>query len=71
MKKPLILLFLLLLSIGGFFAYKSASKIAPFYSQLTQNRVGTETDLQEKEQKNAHFVGSSKCIGCHADNHKS
>ena len=71
MKKTLIFTLFTILTIGLFLTYSETSKIIPFYSQLTQNRVGTETDLQKYEQKNAHFVGSSKCAECHEDNHKS
>ena len=70
MKKILYFILFLLLSIGGIFTYKSAEKIVPFYSQITQNRAGTEVNQQKDAQKDAHFVGSSKCIECHEDNHK-
>jgi hypothetical protein len=33
-------------------------KITPYYTQLTQPRVGLNLDLQPKAQKEATFVGS-------------
>ena len=45
-------------------------KIAPYYSQLTKNRVGLNVDLQSSSQKEAHFVGSSKCKECHKEQFK-
>ena len=56
--------------IGGYFVYIKSSKFLPFYTQLTQNRVGTEVNLQPKEQQNASFVGSSRCVKCHHSNYK-
>jgi len=70
--KKIFILIIVIIAIGAsFFAYKDALKILPFYSQLTQTRVSTETNLQVNEQRDAHFVGSSKCVECHEDNHKS
>jgi hypothetical protein len=57
--------------IGGFYIYNKSVKFLPFYSQLTQNRVGTEQNLQPKDQKDATFVGSSTCIECHKENYNS
>lgn len=71
MKKKLLFLLFLIFLVLGFILYNSMSNILPFYSQLTQDRVGTEVNLQTPSQENAHFVGSSKCIECHEDNHKS
>ena len=45
------------------------NKVYPFYKQLTQTHVGTSTDLQPKEQKQAHFVGANKCEECHKEKH--
>jgi len=44
-------------------------KITPYYSQLTKTRVGLSVDLQPKDQKDAHYVGSKKCKECHKDNY--
>ena len=55
--------------VVGFTVYKNTEKIIPFYAQLIHDRVGTEVDLQNNDQKKAHFVGSSKCIECHKENH--
>jgi len=71
MKKILLSLVILILIVAGYFGYINASKILPFYQQLTQERVGVERDLQEDSQKQAHFVGADKCKECHEDNHKS
>ena len=71
MKKLLIRLTLFAIIIAAYFLYETGSKLLPFYSQLSQNRVGTEVDLQNDTQKNAHFVGASKCKECHKENHKS
>lgn len=71
MKKLFIFLALSILVISAYFLYSSTSKFLSFYPQLTKNRVGTELNLQSISQQNAHFVGSSKCIQCHEDNHQS
>jgi len=46
------------------------TKILPYYSQLSQDRVGTEIDLQNADMKDAKFVGSKKCEECHSDKHQ-
>ena len=51
MKIVLIYITLTVIFIGGYFVYEEASKILPFYEQLTQERVGTKIDLQTDEQK--------------------
>ena len=71
MKKLLKFIVIAVVIVGVYLTYLEVSKFLPFYSQLTQSRVGTEVNLQTKEQKVAHFVGSSKCIECHEENHKS
>ncbi len=71
MKKVLSIIAILAISIIVYLAYNEGSKFLPFYAQLTQNRVGTEINLQTKEQKDAHFVGADKCMKCHEDNYKS
>ncbi len=48
-----------------------ASKIIPFYDQLTKTRDGNGIDLQNKQQKKADLVGSSKCLECHEDKHQA
>ncbi len=68
MKKFLILI-LVLLSIG-YLGYENGGKLLPFYGQLTQDRVGVKVNLQDKMQKDASFVGSSKCIECHKNKHE-
>jgi hypothetical protein len=70
MKKKLLITLIAIIAVVGIFAYKEASKILPFYVQLTQERVGTEIDLQSKDQKDAHFVGSKKCQECHDGEHQ-
>ena len=67
MKK--ILWILLMLIIASLLAWIFLPKITPYYSQLTQARVGLNADLQPKEQKEAEFVGSSRCLKCHKDEH--
>ena len=69
MKKALIYFTLIFIVVGGYFSYDKLHKIYPFYTQLTQDRVGTQVDLQNEEQRDAHFVGSNKCIKCHKDKH--
>ena len=71
MKKTLIYITLIIVVAGGYFSYEQLRKIYPFYIQLTQDRVGVKVDLQNLEQKNAHFVGSDKCIECHKENHSA
>ena len=69
MKKIFFVIFLIILIALGYFTYKEGAKFLPFYEQLTQDRVGNEVDLQNKEQKQAHFVGSKACQNCHDDKH--
>ena len=64
MKKISILLFVVFWAIIG---WLNLPKLAPYYQQLTQERVGTRMDLQPLSQKKSHFVGSSKCQECHAE----
>ena len=71
MKKTLLFLVSILTFTALYFTYINAKKILPFYTQLTKVRAGTEVDLQNKDQKSAHYVGSSKCVECHKDEHKS
>lgn len=71
MKKIVLFIVLLAAIIITTLLNKGSLKFISFYPQLTQERVGTEVNLQSNSQKEAHFVGSSKCIECHEDNHKS
>ena len=71
MKKILLFFLFIIVIIGSTIIYSGTLKFLPFYSQLSQNRVGTEINLQEESQKEAHFVGSSKCVDCHEKNHRS
>ncbi len=56
---------------GGYIGYKNAAKLFPFYQQLTQERVGSVVDLQGVDQREASFVGASKCAQCHKEKHKA
>ena len=69
MKKILFALLSILLLVIAFVAYKQTAKILPFYTQLTQDHVGTEVDLQTPQQQKAHYVGEAKCLECHKDQH--
>ncbi len=70
MKRNLIALVTLIIVVGGFLIYQEGTKVFPFYAQLSQERVGSEIDLQNTEQKEAHFVGAAKCQDCHKENHE-
>ena len=69
MKKVFLYAVLVLVLAGIYVAYKNTAKALPFYEQLTQTRVGNTVDLQNDDQKEAYFVGSSKCVECHKENH--
>lgn len=71
MKKVLIYLLLGVALTGGYIVYEKTAKALPFYGQLTQTRVDNTVDLQGRDQKEAHFVGSSKCVECHKENHSA
>ena len=71
MKKVLSIFVILAISIVVFLVYNEGSKFVPFYSQLSQDRIGTEVNLQDDAQKDAYFVGANKCVECHEENHKS
>jgi len=71
MKKALVYLALIIALLVGYFAYAQLHKVYPFYAQLTQERVGTNVDLQNAAQQKAHFVGSDKCKECHKENHSA
>ena len=58
-KKIIYSALLLIIIILVTIAYKNMAKIYPFYSQLTQEHVGTAVDLQGKDQKDAHFIGAA------------
>lgn len=69
MKKLIFSIFLISSAVSGYIFYQSSAKMMPYYLQLTQQRVGSEVDLQGLEQKNAQFVGSGKCLKCHEEEH--
>ena len=71
MKKLLLYILLITLFTAGYFTYVNGAKIFPFYEQLSKNRVGSEIDLQNDDQKTAQFVGAAKCAQCHKENHKA
>jgi nitrate/TMAO reductase-like tetraheme cytochrome c subunit len=60
---------LLITSIISTIAWFNLPKIAPYYAQMTKERLGLHVDLQPKAQKEAHFVGSSECKTCHKEEH--
>lgn len=68
MKKFIYFILIILVLFVGYFAYTNGAKIYPFYSQLTQTHVGTALDLQDNAQKEAHYVGATKCKKCHKEN---
>ncbi len=65
MKKFLYYVLFIAVFVVGYFGYKNLSKIYPYYSQLTKDRVAMQVDLQSEAQKNAEFVGADKCKECH------
>lgn len=71
MKKTLLALTFIAVLAISYIAYINAAKILPFYFQLTQERVGSNIDLQNKDQKMAHYVGSTKCRECHKDKYNT
>ena len=71
MKKIFIFMITMVIILIGIGIYQKTSKLIPFYNQLSQERVGTEVDLQSASQKEAHFVGAAKCQECHKENHKA
>ncbi|HFQ62210.1 MAG TPA: hypothetical protein ENK39_07945 [Epsilonproteobacteria bacterium] len=68
MKRIFIIIFLLL-SLVATIIWFNLPKITPYYIQLTKPRIGLNLDIQPQVQKEAHFVGSSKCIECHEEEH--
>ena len=65
-----VLLAILGLIVAGFIGWQLFKpKIAPYYAQLTRPHVGLAVDLQPKEQKGAHYVGSAKCRECHKEHY--
>ena len=69
MKKIIAYILVILFIFISYEGYINLSKIYPFYSQLTQEHVGVEVDLQNSDQKKATFVGSKKCKKCHEENY--
>ncbi len=70
MKKILLGLLFLLLTILSII-WLNLPKITPYYTQLTQPRVGLNLDLQPQAQKRANFIGSIKCQECHEENYSN
>ena len=68
--KRIGIIILLLLTLVAIIIWFNLPKITPYYMQLTKARVGLNMDLQPLSQKEAHFVGSSKCTECHKEEHK-
>ncbi len=66
MKKVIYIIVIISIIIVAWFFIP---KIAPYYPQLTKERVGLSKDLQPKEQKDATYVGSQSCKKCHEDNY--
>lgn len=60
---------LLIVLVVGYAIYNKASKVMPYYDQLTQPRVGVDVDLQDDAQKDATFVGAATCKECHQEKH--
>jgi len=69
MKKLLFIISLLIFSVGAYLLYDKTAKFIPYVGQLTQEHVGVEVDLQNADQKKAHFVGQAKCAECHKEQH--
>jgi hypothetical protein len=65
MKKILYSTIAGIIIIGIYIAYTNIPKIYPYYEQLTRNHIGVSADLQNDDQKQAHYVGSDKCKDCH------
>ena len=53
------------------FIYTNGKKIAPYYDQITADRVGLNKDLQIDDQKEAHYVGAAACKKCHDKKYNS
>ncbi len=70
MKKIIYSFLIALILISAYIGYTHLPKIYPYYEQLTRNRVGAAVDLQNKDQKKAHFVGSETCKDCHKNKFK-
>ena len=74
--KPIKLLLILISSVLitllglGIYAYIKEGKLLSQYSQLSKERIRTHVDLQSKQQKEAHYVGSKKCAECHEDQYE-
>ena len=67
--RRILSLFILFLLLTATIVWFNLPKIAPYYNQLTKPRVGLNLDLQPQTQKDAHFVGSAKCVECHKEQH--
>ncbi|MEA3331146.1 MAG: hypothetical protein U9Q29_05565, partial [Campylobacterota bacterium] len=70
MKKTVFILLLLIILITSIYQ-SDMMKFTPYYNQITEQRVPLTLNQQPSSQADAHFVGSSKCVECHDENHKS
>ena len=70
MNKLLFWLFFILL-IALAFILGNMPKITDYYDQLTRTRIPKNVDLQPAAQKEATFVGSSKCKTCHKEHYRN
>ncbi len=71
MKKIFKILLSIIALILIYTVYDNASKIIPFYQQISKERIGTEVNLQSPDQSSANYVGAHKCQKCHENEHKS
>ncbi len=70
MGKLLGIVLVVIMIFAVYFVYdRGFYKIVSFQKQLLRERVGSEIDLQRVGQNEAQFVGSSKCLECHEENH--
>jgi predicted CXXCH cytochrome family protein len=67
MRKFVAIIVLIVVATTAYKAYSNGHKIYPYYSQLTQEHISINEDLQNDAQKEAHFVGAQQCKKCHAD----
>ncbi len=67
--KRIFTIIILLLTLVATIIWFNLPKITPYYIQLTKPRIGLNLDIQPQAQKEAHFVGSAKCVKCHEEQH--
>jgi nitrate/TMAO reductase-like tetraheme cytochrome c subunit len=65
------ILIALIVTVAVVVLWVNRPKIAPYYTQLTKDRIGLNKDIQPKSQKGAKFVGSDKCRECHEEEYKA